>query len=63
MTWRDDQQQPWVVLHILDHWKHVWPGISATGQLPPDHPLRMFETSQVVWDFFCSRTPQYSRAE
>jgi polyhydroxybutyrate depolymerase len=63
MTWRDDREEPWVVLHILDHWKHVWPGISVTGQLPPDHSLRMFEASQVVWDFFCSRMPQYSRSE
>ncbi len=63
LTWRDGREEPWVVLHILDYWKHVWPGTPATGQLPPDHPLRMFEASQVIWDFFCSRTPQYSRSE
>jgi polyhydroxybutyrate depolymerase len=63
MTWRDDREEPWVVLHVLEHWKHAWPGTSVTGQLPPNHPLRMFEASQVIWDFFCRRTPQYSRSE
>ncbi len=63
LMWRDGQEEPRVVLHILDHWKHVWPGTLVTGQLPPEHPLRMFEASQVIWDFFCSRTPQYSRSE
>jgi polyhydroxybutyrate depolymerase len=63
MTWRDGQEEPWVVLHILDHWKHVWPGTFVTGQLPPEHPVRMFDASQAIWDFFRSRTPQYSRSE
>ncbi len=63
MTWRDDRQDPGVVLHILDHWKHVWPGTSITRQLPPDHPLRRFEASQVIWDFFCSRTRPHARSE
>jgi polyhydroxybutyrate depolymerase len=58
LTWRDDREQPWVVLHVLDHWPHAWPGTLVTGQLPPDHPLRMFEASQVIWDFFCRRMPQ-----
>jgi polyhydroxybutyrate depolymerase len=57
MTWRDDRQEPWVVLHVLDHWKHAWPGTPVTGQLPLNHPLWMFEASQVIWDFFCCHTP------
>lgn len=61
MTWRDDREHTWVVLHILDHWKHVWPGTSATGQPAPDHPpTRKFEASQVIWDFFCSHGPPHS---
>jgi polyhydroxybutyrate depolymerase len=62
MTWRDDREYPWVLLYILDHWKHAWPGASVTGQLPQDHPLRMFEASQVIWEFFCGRLP-HSRSE
>ncbi len=63
LTWRDDQGNPRVVLQILDHWKHAWPGTSVTRQLPPDHPLRTFEASQVIWDFFCSHTRPLSWSE
>jgi polyhydroxybutyrate depolymerase len=63
MTWRDEREDTWVVLHILEHWKHVWPGTSVTARLPPEHPLRMFEASQVIWDFFCNGTPRQARSE
>jgi polyhydroxybutyrate depolymerase len=61
MTWRDEREDAWVVLHILDHWKHVWPGASVTGRLAPDHPLWRFEASHVIWDFFCSHAPPHSQ--
>ncbi len=63
MTWRDEGEDTWVVLHILEDWKHAWPGTPITGQLPPDHPLWMFEASQVIWDFFCSHGRQCSASE
>jgi polyhydroxybutyrate depolymerase len=63
MTWRDDREDTWVVLHILEHCRHVWPGTSITGPLPPDPPLPTFGASQVIWDFFCNGAPRHPRSE
>jgi polyhydroxybutyrate depolymerase len=57
VAWRNKREDPWVVLYILDHWKHVWPGTAVTGQLPQDHPLWRFDASEVIWDFFCRHAP------
>jgi polyhydroxybutyrate depolymerase len=56
VTWRDSQGHTWVALHALDGWRHEWPGTSFVGRLQQDHPLRTFEASQVIWEFFRSRT-------
>ena len=61
LTWHDEKGNSVVVLHVLDHWKHVWPGTTVTGRLPEDHPLRTFEAAQVIWDFFRTQTLFASR--
>ncbi len=61
LTWQDEKGNSMVVLHVLDNWKHVWPGTTVTGRLPEDHPLRSFEAAQVIWDFFRTQTLFASR--
>ena len=56
VTWQDSQGHTWVALHALDGWHHEWPGTSFIGRLQQDHPLRAFEASQVIWEFFRRRT-------
>ncbi len=63
MAWRDDAGGTWAVLHILDDWEHAWPGMRNIARLPQDHPLRTFEVSQVIWDFFCDHTQASSPKE
>jgi len=41
-----------VEFHTIEGWGHGWPGASATGTLEPDHPLRGFDATRAIWDFF-----------
>lgn len=63
MTWRDMQGAPWAVLCLLENWEHAWPGTFNIAGLPPDHPLRGFEASQVIWEFFCQHPRNRSLRE
>lgn len=52
LIWRDDNGRTQVTLHILNGWRHKWPGTAFTARLPRTDPLRQFEASEVLWDFF-----------
>jgi polyhydroxybutyrate depolymerase len=41
-----------VELHTVEGWGHRFPGLSATRELRPDHPLRGFHGSEHIWNFF-----------
>lgn len=58
LVWQNSEGDPRVVLDILNDWDHAWPGAVACRRLSRNHPLRTFEASQVIWDFFCGRLPR-----
>lgn len=43
---------PEVLLYAIAGWGHRWPGGAATAKLPAGHPLKGFDATAVIWDFF-----------
>jgi polyhydroxybutyrate depolymerase len=56
LRWQDNGGRTWVILYVLSGWGHRWPGTAFTRRLPHHHPLRQFEASEVLWDFFRHHT-------
>ena len=45
-----------VVRFSIDGWGHDWPGEHFTRKLPADDPLRTFDASGLIWEFFEGRS-------
>ena len=45
-----------VVLYLIENWGHVWPGPYFTTTLGEGDPLKDFDASEIIWDFFQSHT-------
>jgi polyhydroxybutyrate depolymerase len=41
-----------VEFHLLSGWGHQWPAPWFTDRLKPDHPLKGFDATKRIWDFF-----------
>jgi polyhydroxybutyrate depolymerase len=56
VSWQDGAGHTRVVLHILEHWEHAWPGTATRRRRSPDHPPPVLEACEVIWDFFCRQS-------
>ena len=45
-----------VVLYLIENWGHVWPGPYFTTTLGEGDPLKDFDASEIIWEFFQSHT-------
>ena len=41
-----------VMFYSFDKWPHQWPGRYFTGKLPDNNPLKDFEATEIIWEFF-----------
>lgn len=55
-TWQNCDSGADVVLYTLEGWNHEWPGLYFTDKLSTDNPLRGFDATLIIWDFFKGRT-------
>ena len=55
-TWGDCSNDADVVLYLIENWGHVWPGQYFTTRLDKGDPLKDFDASKIIWEFFQSHT-------
>jgi polyhydroxybutyrate depolymerase len=41
-----------VWFYTIRNWEHIWPGKYFTAKLEADNPLKDFDASEIIWDFF-----------
>jgi poly(3-hydroxybutyrate) depolymerase len=46
------------VLYLIKNWGHVWPGKYFTAKLAEGNPLKDFDATEIIWDFFRSHHQQ-----
>lgn len=51
-SWTGCSDNSEVSLYLLKGWGHVWPGRVFLGSLEAGHPLKEFEATEIIWDFF-----------
>jgi len=52
LTWKNCQEGSSLEFVLLEGWGHQWPAPFFTNQLAADHPLRGFDATKQIWDFF-----------
>jgi polyhydroxybutyrate depolymerase len=52
--WSDCASGKPVWFYALENWEHVWPGKYFTAKLAADNPLKDFDASDIIWEFFKS---------
>jgi len=50
--WSDCTSGKPVWFYALENWGHIWPGKYFTANLEADNPLKDFDASEIIWDFF-----------
>jgi poly(3-hydroxybutyrate) depolymerase len=51
-SWKGCSDGTEVSLYLLKEWGHVWPVKVFLGSLETGHPLKEFEATEIIWDFF-----------
>ena len=51
-AWIDPAGKADVVLYEIKGWGHQWPGPYFTDQLPASDPLKGFDATGMIWEFF-----------
>ena len=51
-SWNQCNEDTEVSLYMINGWAHDWPGPYFTSKLPENHPLRQFDATHIIWDFF-----------
>jgi polyhydroxybutyrate depolymerase len=54
-AWVDCARDTEVRLVLIENWGHIWPGKFFTAKLAPEDPLKNFDASEMIWDFFKTR--------
>ena len=57
LTWPGCRDNADVELYLLENWGHVWPGRYYTADLDKKNPLKDFDATAIIWDFFKSHPP------
>jgi len=52
MVWKKCQEGSSLEFILLEGWGHQWPAPFFTNRLAPDHPLRGFDATKQIWEFF-----------
>ena len=52
LAWKNCQDGSSLKFVLLEGWGHQWPAPFFTNQLAADHPLRGFDTTKQIWEFF-----------
>ena len=51
-TWKAGNGDQEVILYTLEGWKHTIPTRYFTEKLPGNDPLKDFDATEIIWDFF-----------
>lgn len=51
-TWGEPASDREVILYTLEGWKHTIPTTYFTKKLPENDPLKDFDATEIIWDFF-----------
>jgi polyhydroxybutyrate depolymerase len=51
-TWKTRDGDQEVILYTLEGWKHTIPTKFFTEKLPGNDPLKNFDATEIIWDFF-----------
>jgi polyhydroxybutyrate depolymerase len=57
-SWAVCKNDTEVVLYLIKNWGHVWPGKYFTAKLAEGNPLKDFDATEIIWDFFRSHHQQ-----
>ena len=52
LAWKNCQEGSSLEFVLLEGWGHQWPAPFFTNQLAADHPLRGFDATKQIWEFF-----------
>jgi len=52
LAWKNCQDGSSLEFFLLKEWGHQWPAPFLTNQLAEDHPLRGFDATKQIWEFF-----------
>ena len=52
LAWKNCQEGSSLEFVLLKGWGHQWPAPFFTSQLAADHPLRGFNATKQIWEFF-----------
>lgn len=52
LVWKGCREGSSVEFYLLPGWGHQWPAPWFTSRLNPDHPLKGFEATRQIWEFF-----------
>lgn len=52
LVWNRCRDGSSVEINLLSGWGHQWPAPWFTGRLSPDHPLKNFDATRRIWEFF-----------
>jgi len=52
LVWNGCRDGSSVEFYLLPGWGHQWPAPWFTGRLNPDHPLKGFDATRQIWEFF-----------
>ncbi len=52
LAWKKCQEGSSLEFVLLEGWGHQWPAPFFTSQLAADHPLRGFDATKQIWEFF-----------
>jgi polyhydroxybutyrate depolymerase len=52
LTWDNCRNGSSVEYFLLAEWGHQWPAPYFTDRLDPDHPLKGFDGTKLIWTFF-----------
>lgn len=61
-SWSDAGRNEVRLCTVLD-WGHKWPGPHFTAQMEPGNPLRSYDATAVIWDFFARNRQPAGRRE
>jgi poly(3-hydroxybutyrate) depolymerase len=52
LAWKNCREGSSLEFVLLEGWGHQWPAPFFTNQLAEDHPLRGFNATKQIWEFF-----------
>ena len=52
--WQGGNAKAEVLLYVINGWGHQWPGPYFTNRLSDGDPLRGFDATRQIWEFFQS---------